>query len=212
MSTNMQNVSARWVGRRIGRLTVVSISPGQAVCVCKCGTIRSYIRNNLRSGHTRSCGCLHAESIRRPRREVTEKWLIQCASRNDNGCLIWQRTGDEYGRLRVGRNKQRRNGPIPHGMCVLHICDTPRCIEPSHLFLGTRADNNADRDRKGRHVALSGEASSSTKLTERDVREIRMLASNKSQTELARQFHVTQGAIWRIVHRRTWRHIDLGTP
>ena len=45
---------------------------------------------------------------------------------------------------------EQANGPIPKGMCVLHHCDVRNCIELSHLFLGTVADNNKDRAKKGR--------------------------------------------------------------
>ena len=42
------------------------------------------------------------------------------------------------------------NGPIPDGMYVLHHCDNPPCVRPDHLWLGTREENNRDRDLKGR--------------------------------------------------------------
>jgi hypothetical protein len=75
-------------------------------------------------------------------------------------CMVWRgaRNGCGYGAKRIGgkvRSTHRlawewANGTIPDGMCVLHRCDNPPCCNPSHLFLGTVADNNRDRKAKGR--------------------------------------------------------------
>lgn len=86
------------------------------------------------------------------------------------GCWLWIAGGDSetgYGRIRVGGRGTKHevahrvsweltNGPIPEGLWVLHHCDTPRCVRPDHLYLGTVQDNNADRVARGR--SATGEA------------------------------------------------------
>jgi hypothetical protein len=75
-----------------------------------------------------------------------------------DGCWLWtlKPRSDAYGRLGKRSVPAHRlsweihNGPIPPGICVLHHCDTRLYVRPDHLFLGTVADNNKDRDRKER--------------------------------------------------------------
>jgi len=97
-------------------------------------------------------------------------------------------------------------GPIPFGYDVCHHCDNRACVWPSHLFVGTRKDNMADCVAKGRQA--QGERSGPSKLTTSQVLAIRRLAAaGASQRELARRFDVSQGTIWPILSRRTWRHV-----
>jgi len=98
-------------------------------------------------------------------------WSYTNKSKN---CWSWLRAcrPDGYGIASVGTNKskpahrvswQLSYGPIPSGLCVLHSCDNPRCVRPDHLFLGTKADNNKDRDNKGRGNFIVGAKASANK-------------------------------------------------
>ncbi len=77
-----------------------------------------------------------------------------------SGCWIWllDTLPYGYGKIKVeGKTKRAHrvsweefNGQIPEGMCVLHNCDVPACVNPEHLFLGTQADNMRDMKQKSR--------------------------------------------------------------
>lgn len=100
------------------------------------------------------------------------------------------------------------NGEVPNGIDVLHRCDVPSCVNVDHLFLGTHADNNADRDRKGRHRPLRGSANGYAKLSEYQVIEIREhLANGETQRAIAKRYGVSQYAIWTIAAGRRWKHV-----
>lgn len=95
------------------------------------------------------------------------------------------------------------HGAIGPGLCVCHTCDNRRCVNPTHLFLGTRADNNADCADKGR--TLRGSRNHRAKLDEGQVREIRRrLAKGETQTAIAADFGVTVANIGYIRSGKKW--------
>lgn len=95
-------------------------------------------------------------------------------------------------------------GPIPDGLHVLHRCDNRACCNPAHLFLGTNLDNIYDAVQKGR--TPKGEQKATHKLNDEAVRFIR--ASTRSGLALAKQFGVNPNQIYRVRHRKTWRHVS----
>lgn len=136
-----------------------------------------------------------------------------------NECWEWLAStyGNGYGRVKVeGRVESAHrivwsltHGPIPDGLCVLHKCDNPGCVNPYHLFLGTHADNMADMKKKhrGRGQLKPGELHLCAKLTLRQVKTIRKEGSKPgvTQTALATAFSVSQSHISRIILGRRWQ-------
>jgi hypothetical protein len=130
------------------------------------------------------------------------------------GCWLWQAAASErgYGKIFQGRKLRSahrvsweiHNGKIPSGLMVLHRCDTPGCVRPDHLFLGTCLDNLRDAARKNR--MHPGEANGSAKLTFQQVKEIREKLSRGSvQRRLAGEYGISTTAIWKIAHRMQWK-------
>jgi len=130
------------------------------------------------------------------------------------GCWAWaatQHSGVGYGVIKVGRKCLFAHrvsfelfcGEIKKGLCVLHECDNRLCVRPDHLFLGTRAQNAADRDAKGR--CSKGVDHYRAKLKTGDIKKIRK--SKRTRTSLAKDYGVSRDAIGKIVRRETWAHI-----
>lgn len=135
----------------------------------------------------------------------------------DDGCWLWTASKDGMGYGLFGRiagqiHRSHRiswvlaHGPIPDGLCVLHRCDTPNCVRPAHLFLGTRDENMRDRQAKQRQAR--GERAGRALLTEADVREMRQLRSEGALIkELAARYGVKEATVGHACTRRSWRHI-----
>jgi hypothetical protein len=95
-------------------------------------------------------------------------------------------------------------GEIPPGMCVLHRCDNPRCVNPEHLFLGSVADNNRDMVSKGRQA----KGCTLSNLTDSDVLAIRSrYANGETQASLAAEFGVASSRISQMCTGKTWKHL-----
>ena len=98
-------------------------------------------------------------------------------------------------------------GVSPGEMHVCHRCDNPQCVNPEHLFLGTNADNVADKVTKGRAIGRDqrGERNAAAKLTARAVDEIRdLISAGHKNTHIAARYGVTHQLISRIRRGRSW--------
>lgn len=133
-------------------------------------------------------------------------------------CILFQGGKDRYGygvisvagkKVRAHRLAwQQANGPIPVGLDVLHECDSPACINPAHLSVGTRTANNHDRDAKGR--AAVGQRNGAAKLTADQVIAIRLrLGAGETIGAVARAYQVSRPTISDIRRGITWKHVGL---
>jgi hypothetical protein len=96
--------------------------------------------------------------------EPIEQWFwSQVEVRSEQECWLWAAAGSRYGHLTYTTLDGRRRtvsahrmawrltfGSWPGELYVCHTCDVPRCVNPSHLFLGTNSENQQDMLRKGR--------------------------------------------------------------
>lgn len=145
-----------------------------------------------------------------------DRLLAKARVNASTGCWEWTaaKYSTGYGSIRIDgkqRGAHRASyelfcGPIPDGLHVCHNCDNKACVNPEHLFLGTNADNMADKVAKGRQQKLRGTESGRAKLAEADVIAIRA-AKGVTQRTLAAQYLVSQRLICAIRSGKLWKHI-----
>jgi len=166
------------------------------------------------------------------RRNTVDDFWMKVAMVSESECWHWTGRTDKdgYGLIIIAGRKwlthrlsyHLANGTITDGMLVCHKCDVRNCVNPSHLFLGTPADNSADMRHKGRQAmglthawALHpdrvprGERNGRSKLSVEQVREIkRRLALGEMKSELAKAFGVSDTVIHHINSGKLWRSVQ----
>lgn len=207
----------------------------ERLCECGCGepTALATITN-------KRCGWIKGQPVRfrrghnrrgNGRYADLSHFVLRKHERLETPCRIWQGyTNGNYGTLYVAGKTlyahrlayETTYGPIPIGMCVCHECDEMLCINPEHLFIGTQADNMADKVSKGRQVkgdehwarknpdAIRGEKNGASKLSEPQVRKIKGLLrdSRLSHGEIATRFGVVRSTISAIATGGNWSFVE----
>lgn len=145
------------LGQRFGALVVTSRAQSENrdvrwECLCDCGNAVETFGASLRNGRTKSCGC------KRP--TLAERLQKHSIPEPNSGCILWfgAATKEGYGRIGVGPRielathmaLQLAGRPVPKGMFACHHCDVPACINPDHLYVGTRQQNINDMVARGR--------------------------------------------------------------
>lgn len=150
------------------------------------------------------------------RRSLADRFWEKVDKKGPDECWEWTASKFEngYGQIdtggKDGKNMKAHrvawmltNGPIPEGKCVLHTCDNPGCVNPSHLFTGSNADNSYDMMQKNRQAR--GVANARSKITKQQASIVPiLLALGYTQAYIARSFGVRRQSIWSIAHGKNW--------
>ena len=142
----------------------------------------------------------------------------------DDGCWEWVGSKHPFGYGQLSSESGKRpfyahrlsyemaHGKIPSGYVVRHKCDNPSCVRPDHLTVGTQSENISDMYSRWRdsHPGIFGEKNGSSKLSDREIAEIRADSTTKP-TLLAKKYGVTYATIWSI-KKRLSRSDAAGKP
>lgn len=132
---------------------------------------------------------------------VTESCWEWVANKNQRGYGIFSLNDKSVGAHRVSFLISK--GEIPIGLCILHSCDNPSCVNPEHLFLGTHQDNMDDRSAKGR--VPKEDKHPNAKLTTEQVLKIRH--DGRYAKLIAHEYGISKDQVNKIRTFRSWKFI-----
>jgi HNH endonuclease len=164
--------------------------------------------------------------IRYHERLAERFWAKVDKGPHPGGCWVWTgaRDASGYGSIGVAEPRGYRplrapriaylltHGAVRDDLDMCHTCDNPLCVNPAHLWQGTRRENLADMDAKGRRrtrwLPRPGERNGMARLTAEQVREIRTrVARGEKQNALAAEYGVPKQTINNVVLRHSWKHL-----
>ncbi len=142
--------------------------------------------------------------------EVAEYIERERVTKLSNGCWEWQgyKEPSGHGQIRfngklylVSRLMLMARGEVPPDKLVCHRCNNSSCVRPSHLYVGTHADNTRD-------AVLAGRQYPRRRLTLEQAQEIRQryAAGGIKQSDLAAEYGYTQGAIGKIIRGDQYKY------
>lgn len=183
-------------------------------CECGCGKpTRFALRTSNDRGHIKGQPLRFIHGHNQRWQGTLQEHFEKFFEKKPNSCWIWKgsKTSHGYGQFAINRKAKPASrlsyklykGPIPRGFHVCHKCDNPPCVNPEHLFVGTRKDNMQDMIKKNRHEY--GEKHHNAKLTEQDVLEIRN--DCRTQSVIAKDYGVSQSVISNIKFKKNWKHV-----
>jgi len=143
---------------------------------------------------------------------ITRFWSKVDRSGGPDSCWIWTAAKDShgYGVFKIAGHQiistriawELERGRVMSGLCLLHDCpggDNPACVNPAHLWLGTKRQNNNDAAIKGQHAS---------KLRPADVKDIFRRANGAEKNiDLAREYEVHPSVVSLIKNKKLWKHI-----
>lgn len=155
--------------------------------------------------------------LRLPGRSIEERFFAGIEADPNGGCWFWGAASDGhgYGVMNVMGTVEKTHrlswrlfrGEIPDGLHVLHRCDTPPCVNPVHLFLGTPADNSADKHSKGRDNPSRGSDHFRAKLTEEAaVAIVQEVRRGRTHRDIGREYGISHAVVGEIARGNAWKH------